>query len=333
VRYGDAVRSFEAAFADYVGARHAIGMTNGTVTIEVALRALGIEPGQRVGTTALTMAATSIAILNAGGVPVYGDVEPDTWLWGGANSDGLRCVTVSLYGLHATCKGAPFDVDDAAQTLRPHGNALFTSYSLQKSKILNTGEGGVLVTNDDGLAQAAREIGSLGYRLTAHASHIDAATLKRPDFDRHHRYPATNTRMNEVTAGLGLARLQYADERKQLRTQCAMKYWLASHDCAWLTGQSVPSEWGHDRWAYAVAADTPERALWLADAVERHGGTRPFFAWRITYQEPALRHLAPDGTCPIAEQLQPRILAFQTNDLASAERNARALARAIQETA
>jgi dTDP-4-amino-4,6-dideoxygalactose transaminase len=123
------------------------------------------------------------------------------------------------------------------------------------------------------------------------------------------------------------------DGLRQVRQAAAALYREAHAGCAWIQPQSVSPGMVSDFWAYAVAADTPERTLWLADAVERHGGTRPFFAWRITYQEPALRHLAPDGTCPIAEALQPRILAFQTNDLASAERNARALARAIQEAA
>jgi hypothetical protein len=65
--------------------------------------------------------------------------------------------------------------------------------------------------------------------------------------------------------------------------------------------------------------------------MERHGGERPYPAWRVSYQEPALRHLAPDGTCPMAEDLQPRLVQFQTNDIPSAIRNARALSRAIEE--
>jgi hypothetical protein len=116
--------------------------------------------------------------------------------------------------------------------------------------------------------------------------------------------------------------------------------------CAWLTPQSVPQGWDHDMWTFAVACDTPERALWLADAVGRHGGERPYPAWRLTYHEPAFRHLAyqaamdadaPPGReyslCPVAESLQPRLLQMQTNDLESAERNARALRLAIQEAA
>jgi hypothetical protein len=69
----------------------------------------------------------------------------------------------------------------------------------------------------------------------------------------------------------------------------------------------------------------------LQEAVVQHGGERPYGAWKITFTEPACRHLAPDGTCPVAESLQPRLLQFQTNDLVSAQRNARALAAAIRE--
>jgi dTDP-4-amino-4,6-dideoxygalactose transaminase len=137
--------------------------------------------------------------------------------------------------------------------------------------------------------------------------------------------------MNDVTASRGLMMLAKADELKLTRLLSAAHYSGAIAGCAWLTPQSVPQGWDHDMWTFAVACDTPERALWLADAVERHGGERPYPAWRITYSEIAFRHLAPMGTCPVAENLQPRILQFQCNDLASAERNATALRRAIQE--
>jgi hypothetical protein len=69
----------------------------------------------------------------------------------------------------------------------------------------------------------------------------------------------------------------------------------------------------------------------LATAIEQQGAERPYAAWLPTYFEPAFRHLGKRGDCPVAEDLQPRILAFQTNNLASAERNAEALRKAIRE--
>ena len=131
-----------------------------------------------------------------------------------------------------------------------------------------------------------------------------------------------------------------------MRSQVAALYRGAIEGCAWITPQHVPEGCEHSWWTYAVACDTPQRALLLADAIVKHGGERPYPAWRLTYDEPAFLHLpylAKGGPaavyrkersvsfCPVAESLQPRLLQFQTNDLASAERNATALRAAIQE--
>jgi perosamine synthetase len=234
-------------------------------------------------------------------------------------------------------------VDDAAQTLRPHGTAAFTSISFQASKILSLGEGGMLATDDEGLAERARSYLSLGYRMGAGEARIDPATLKSPTYERHHRI-GVNGRMNDITAAEGLRQLAHADELLAIRRECAEMYRDAIAGCEWLTPQYVPPGWHHDWWTWAVAVNadddlwetgldlTPaEQAQTLADAIVAHGGERPFAAWRITYQEPALRHLAPDGTCPVAESLQPRLLQMQTNHVPSAERNARALRLAIKE--
>lgn len=339
-----AVARFEAAFAEYVGAKHAIALCNGTATLHTALRALGVrdlhvhERGMvsgpdRVAVPPLTMASTTIAVLHAGGVPVFCDVSPDTWLMGepGAPFNG-RCVTVSLYGLHHPAFCNVMDIDDAAQTLRPHGACAFTSYSFQASKILPLGEGGMLVTNDADLAQRAREFSSLGYRMDGPV--IDKRRLKDPAHERHHML-GWNYRMSEAVAEramvFGKHSTRWWDELKHDRQVCAGLYRDAVAGCAWITPQHVPDGWTHDYWAYAVALE--HRDLWhpFVDAVERHGGTRPFAAWRLTYQEPAFRHLAEDGCCPVAEDLQPRIVAFQTNDVESAKRNAHAVDAAIYE--
>jgi hypothetical protein len=68
----------------------------------------------------------------------------------------------------------------------------------------------------------------------------------------------------------------------------------------------------------------------FTDAIVRFGGERPYGCWLPTYFEPAFKHLGKKGLCPIAEDLQPRIAQFQTNDLASAERNSKAVRKAIE---
>lgn len=324
---GETVAAFEAAFAKYVGAKYAIALTNGTVTLQVALHALGLQPGQPVAVPPLTMASTSMAVLLAGGAPQYVDVDPDTWLMQGTR--GVLAIPVSLYGAHyphGNIDGVR--IDDAAQTLRKHDpRAAFTSYSFQASKILALGEGGMLVTDDVSLATAAREYSSLGYRMRPDQPRIDPATLKDPAYLRHYSI-GLNARMNDLTAAEGLRQLAQAGALLASRKACAALYRQAIAGCPWLTPQRGEP---HDAWAFAVTLEPAGAWHAIAGAIVRHGGESPYAAWRVTYQEPAFRHLAPDGTCPVAERLQARIMAFQTNDRESAERNASALAKTIKE--
>jgi perosamine synthetase len=356
VKHGETVSAFERELASYCNAEYAIAASNGTVTLQAALVALGVKPGDRVAVPPLTHAATTIAVLNVGAVPLFCDVNPDTWLIGrdepGEDADFL--IPVSLYGLHADPTFA--SVDDAAQTLRPHNeHAHFTSLSFQASKILSTGEGGALLTNDEELAERARSYLSLGYRMSATQARIDTAAIKSPTFDRHVQSPAINGRMNDVTAELGLARIKPDPRRpgdavQQLiarRQHCALWYEKMIAGCAWLAPQLVSPGMVHDYWCYAVACDTPERALWLQAKMAELGAEVPYGAWRLTYQEPAFANLLfesagnwiqtqdgecyPHKVCPVAESLQPRLLQFATNNLQSAETNARALRKAIEE--
>jgi dTDP-4-amino-4,6-dideoxygalactose transaminase len=298
------------------------------------------------------MSSTTIAVLHAGAVPVFCDVDERTWLMGGAGYS-IPTIPVSLYGLHAQSGFSGRAIDDAAQTLRPHNIlAEFTSYSFQASKILALGEGGMLVTNDEELAIKAREFSSLGYRMRADQPRIDPDAIKSPTFERHHSL-GWNYRLNDLTAEVGRRRLDHADGLIANRRAAASFYRDAIAGCDWLTSQHVPEGWVHDMWSFAVACDTPQRAVALQAKMGELGAEVPYGAWRLTYQEPALRHLAPHcfdcdrpglcdvirfGTepcrrslCPIAEDLQPRLLQFQTNHIESAEKNAKALKRAIEE--
>jgi perosamine synthetase len=115
------------------------------------------------------------------------------------------------------------------------------------------------------------------------------------------------------------------------RRRAASHYAAAFDGCSWAAPQHVPAGWAHDYWCYAVALDSPEIWQPFTEAVVRHGGERPYGAWRLTYQEPAFRHLAEDGCCPVAEDLQPRLVQMQTNNLAKSANNANAVHLAVQE--
>lgn len=382
---GEIVAAFEKEFAAYVGARYCIAMTNGTSTLHAALVALGVKPGDRVAVPPLTMSSTTIAVLHAGAVPVFWDVQPDTWLMRGqhtTNEGPEVLMPVSLYGLHQSWSQPPEAwrqgfagiIDDAAQTLRKHSGAAFTSYSFQASKILSCGEGGALVTNDEELATRARSFSSLGYALDPLSPRIDSQKIRSPDYARHHSL-GWNYRMSDVQARELIHGLESVDELRQVRQRSSRLYQDAIQDCQWLTPQQVPDGWTHDYWCWAVVLadgywDGGHRC-WeeVAQSIQRHGGERPYACWRLTYHEPAFEHLwdddqmwrcdtcgkvrqsfkmpaslgcrhwggdcpgtaYPNTPCPVAESLQPRLMQFQTNDLASAERNASALRKAIKE--
>jgi dTDP-4-amino-4,6-dideoxygalactose transaminase len=200
--------AFEEAFATYQGARHGVLMMNGTVTMEVACKALGIGWGDEVIIPALTFAATAYAPMAAGALPVIVDVTPDTWtidpdLVEGAITDRTRAIIPVHLGHQMA------DMDRIMEIARRHGLAVIEdcahahgqrwkdhgagcigdvgSFSHQSSKILTSGEGGTLLTNDDDLARRAHSL-------------IDCGRAKDPD-EKDFTFGA-NYRLSELNAAL-----------------------------------------------------------------------------------------------------------------------------------
>ena len=170
---------FEEAFAAYQGATHGILMANGTVTMEVALKALGIGWGDEVIIPALTFAATAYAPIAAGALPVIVDVTPDTWcIDPDLVEEAITPKTKAIMPVHLGHHMA--DMDRIMEIANQHGLAVvedcahahgqrwqgrgagcigdFGSFSHQSSKILTAGEGGSLLTSDDDLARRAHSL-------------------------------------------------------------------------------------------------------------------------------------------------------------------------------
>lgn len=345
---GETVAEFEKEFAAYVGAQYCIALCNGTASLHTALEALRCCPDMFVSVPALTMSSTSIAALHSRSLITFLDVDAQTWTLSPDIDVLPQCVGigVDLYGLCVPWSGGNI-IADAAQTLRKHSDAAFTSYSFQASKILSCGEGGALVTNDEDLATKARSFASLGYALDPHSSQIDSSKIRSPDYARHHSL-GWNYRLSDAQAALLLHGLGRADQLLQDRREAAALYQGAVQGCDWLTPQHIPDGWVHDYWTYAVAmapnvavgqfktgqyAGRFARATWetLAHRIEANGGERPYAAWRIPWIEPGLAPLVERGNCPVAESLQPRLMQFATNHPQSAEINAEALRKAIKE--
>lgn len=172
--FNPVVEQFEEAWAKRHQAKHCVTAVNGTLTLEAALRVVGVGPGDEVIVPPYTFIATANAVRLVGAMPVFVDVEPDTY-----NLDMDRMIeaigprTKAVIPVHFA--GLPVDMDRLLEMAAAHGLAVIEdaahahgstwqgtpagslgqigSFSLQQSKNLTAGEGGILITNDDDLAQ------------------------------------------------------------------------------------------------------------------------------------------------------------------------------------
>ncbi len=214
---GPYIDRFEGAFAEYVGARHAIAVSNGTVALHLALHAMGVGPGDEVILPDLTFAATAHTVLQVGATPVFADVDPMTWCLDPraverALSPRTRVIVpVHLYGHPAdvtALRALPLPagvrvLEDAAEA---HGATVdgvktgalgdIAAFSFYGNKLMTTGEGGMLTTSDDALAQRCRFLKDHGMS---------------PARRYYHTELAFNYRMTNLQAALGLAQLEQLD--------------------------------------------------------------------------------------------------------------------------
>ncbi len=353
----------EQKFAEVFQSRFAITFVNGTATMHAALAAAGVGPGDEVIVPPLTMASTSFAVLHAGAIPVFADVDPHTWTIA-PNSIEERItprtraiIPVDIYGL-APDMDAVMDIvtryklfvlEDAAQCFlgyykgRVVGSiAHASSFSCQSSKHMTSGEGGMITTNDEELADKIRRFNSLGYAAVgagAGKGKITKETIQDPNYKRHVSI-GWNYRMPELCAAVALGQLERLQELVEMRIRVAELYAEAVRGCECLTPQAVPDGYRHSYWTYVLKLDPDIDWYDFRKRYMEFGGDGIYAAWLLTYLEPAFRGVRFDpeqvqefvpGLCPVAEGLQPRLLQFKTNyvDLEEATRAADALRRTI----
>lgn len=183
--YHESVKELERRFAEFHGAEHGIALANGTVSLEIALTATGIKPGDEVIVPPITFVASATAVARVGAVPVFVDIDPQTL---NLNPDlvaqNVTERTRAIVGVHFA--GHPLDLDQLVELCRrrklilvedcahAHGAewheqrvgsfGSFGSFSFQASKNMTAGEGGMLITSDAGLAERARAISNQGRR-------------------------------------------------------------------------------------------------------------------------------------------------------------------------
>jgi perosamine synthetase len=340
-------KRLEEKFAEKFQSKFAISFINGTATMHAALHAAGIGPGDEVIVPPLTMASTSFAVLHAGATPVFADIDPDCWTIDPASiKDSITkrtkaIIPVAIYGLLPDfdrimdlAQGHNlFVLEDDAQCFLGHykgkiggsiGHA--ASFSFQSSKQMTSGEGGMITTNDEALADSIRRFNSLGYasvKAGAGKGKISKDVIQDPNYERHASI-GWNYRMSELCAAVALGQLEHLDELVDMRKKIAAEYAKITRDCSWLTPQKVPRGYDHSYWTFVVKLDNDNRFSWY-DFRKKYmelGGDGIYGAWQLTYLEPAFREKQFDknqtqvfrkGLCRHAENVQPKLLQFKTN--------------------
>ncbi len=242
---GRFVHDFEAAFAAAVGCRHGVACANGTVALHLALASLGIGPGDEVIIPTFTMIATANAVTYTGARPVLVDAEPQSWnIDAAAIAAKVTPRTRAIFVVHTYGHPAEMDaisaiardrrllvLEDAAEAHggryrgQPVGSLGYAAcFSFYGNKIVSTGEGGMVTTDDGEFARLAR-------RLRDHAF----------SDDRHfwHRYLGFNYRMTNLQAAVGLAQTERLDALVDRRRDNARRYRAA---LAGIEGLTLPPE-------------------------------------------------------------------------------------------
>lgn len=272
---GPEVKELETALAAHTGAKHCVTVSSGTEALLIAMMALDLKPGDEVITTPFTFAATAETIVLLGGVPVWVDIEPDT-----CNIDASRIeaaitprtkaiMPVSLYGQCADMDeinaiaarhGLPV-IEDAAQSYgatykgrRSNALSTFGCTSFFPSKPLGCyGDGGAIFTDDDALAQAAREIRvhgqsarythtrvGVGGRMDTLQCAVVLAKLGRLDWELRRRHEI-GAEYHRRLAPLNLSTLTVRPDRDSVWGQYTVRVANRAHVQAVLAEAGVPT--------------------------------------------------------------------------------------------
>ena len=248
---------FEAEFASYVGAEHAVAINSGTAGLQLALEAIGVGPGDRVVTTPYTFTATAEVIRYLGADPVFVDIEPDSYnidperVAEVLDDERVKCVIpVHLGGdlcrmdrlLELTQKrGIPI-IEDAAHAFPSRAKWGYAGtagvagmYSFYANKTITTGEGGMIVTNDNDLAQRIRimRLHGIDRAIWDRYTSAEAVAGVQP-WEYDVIAPGFKYNMPDTAAAIGLVQLKKAEEFLEKRRAIALRYIRELQDCGFL---------------------------------------------------------------------------------------------------
>ena len=312
--FGSAIGEFEQRFAAYVGAEHGVACNSGTSALHLAAAAARLGPGDEVLVSACTNIATALACLHEGAVPVPVDSEPETWnldleLLEPLISERTRAIMpVHIYG-------HPVDMDALGEIAQRHGLLVIEDcaeshgatvrgrmtgslgdmgcFSFYANKIITTGEGGMVTTNDEGIAERLRLLRNLAFTT--------------PRF--RHEEAGFNFRLAGYQAAMGLAQLDRIEWVVEQKRRVAHTYDRLLGGVGWLQ-RPIEREWARNvYWMYAVVlspdAPVPRDELMArlrADGVDSRTFFCPMNLQPVLQRQPGHRTV----DCPVAEGLWER---------------------------
>lgn len=331
---GQECREFEKEFALWAGTDYAIALTNGTVALDLALKALGIGPGDEVIVTSRTFLASASSIVTAGATPVFADVDRDSQ---NITAETIRAVltprTRAVICVHLA--GWPCDMDpimalaaehdlkvveDCAQAHgaqykgKPVGSiGHIGAWSFCQDKIMTTaGEGGMVTTSD-------RELWSKMWSFKDHGKSWAAVYERQhaPGFRWLHESFGTNWRMMEVQGAIGRIQLRRMSEWQASRQANAERIWAAARKLSGLRVAQVPNDVTHAAYkCYVFVEPTQLKDGWSRDRIlnEISAGGVPCFSGSCSevYLEKAFDNTnwRPDKPLATARELGETSLMF-----------------------
>lgn len=308
---GPFVKEFEEKFSKYAGKKYGVAVSSGTAALEVAMGAINLKLGDEVIMPSFTIISCALAVVNYGGIPVFVDSEPETW-----NIDVTKIeekitkktkaiMVVHIYGhpcdmdpiLKIAKKYNLLIIEDAAEA---HGAEYkekkcgsfgdISCFSFYANKIISTGEGGMVLTNNKDYFKRAKELRNLAFGKEKRFVHKEFAR---------------NYRMTNLQAAIGVAQLKNIEKLIKIKRENARKYTELLKN---IKGLQLPTEkkWAKNvYWMYGIVLDksTGLNAESFAKKLENLGvQTRPFF-YPMNLQ-PVFRSLKIKGDFSVSERIE-----------------------------
>jgi dTDP-4-amino-4,6-dideoxygalactose transaminase len=352
---GPRVREFEKACQDHFGVKHAVTVNSLTSGLTAAVGAIGIEPGDEVIVSPWTMSASAMAILHWNGIPVFADIERDTFNLDPASVEAnitphTRAVmAVDIFGHSADMDGLMAIaarhglkvISDSAQSPGAMYKGRYAGtiahvggYSLNYHKHIHTGEGGIVVTDDDRIADRVRLIRNHAESVVGDMGVTDLSNMI-----------GHNYRLGEIESAIGVEQLKKLSRYVATRRQAAERLTAGISDLQGLRTPVVKAGCMHVYYVYPMVLDTallgvPHERIASALAAEGLEGISaryanlhllPMFQKKQAYGSKGFPWSSDicrrqvdyrRGICPVAEELQERSYLGYTlclNDLADAD--------------